>query len=54
MKHTTLNTVKQAMCKLQEAIDLLESVGGEDGQIDDTAEALGFAYADLEYEVNSQ
>lgn len=53
MKNTTRNVAKQAMTKIQEAIDLLESVKGDNEQIDDTADSLGFAIADLEFEVNS-
>lgn len=52
MKNSTRKTVKQAMNKIQEAIDLLEKVKGENENVDDTAENIGFAYADLEYEVN--
>lgn len=53
MKQQTINTVKQAMIKLQEAINLLEKVKGENEEIDEAADGIGFAYADLEYEVNN-
>jgi len=53
MKNSTINAAKQAMIKLQEAMDLLEKVKGDNENIDDTAYAIGYAFADLEYEVNS-
>lgn len=53
MKNTTINVVKEAMNKLQEAIDLLETVKGENEEIDEAADSIGFAYADLEFEINS-
>lgn len=53
MKSKTITAAKQAMALIQEAIDLLENVKGDNEQIDETAEALGFAIADLEYELNS-
>lgn len=52
MEKTFENAVKQAMVKLQEAMDILEKVKGDNEQVDDTADAIGFAFADLEYEVN--
>ena len=52
MKSTTKNAVKKAMIKLQEAIDILEKVKGDIEQVDETADAIGFAFADLEYEIN--
>ena len=53
MKSKTINATKQALKKIQEAIDLLEEVKGDNEQIDETAESLGFAIADLEFEINS-
>jgi len=53
MKNTTRNAVKKVMNKLQEAMDLLEKVKGDNENIDETADAIGYAYADLEFEVNS-
>ena len=52
MKNTTKNAVKQAMIKLKEAIDILEKVKGDNEQIDESADSIGFAVADLEYEIN--
>jgi predicted RNase H-like HicB family nuclease len=53
MKEKTRKTVKKAMQKIQEAIDLLEQVNGENEEIDTAYDNLGFAMADLEYELNS-
>ena len=53
MKNTTRNAVKKVMNNLQEAMDLLEKVKGDNENIDETADAIGYAYADLEFEVNS-
>ena len=53
MKNTTRNAVKKVMNKIQEAMDLLEKVKGDNENIDETADAIGYAYADLEFEVNS-
>lgn len=53
MKDKTRNKAKQAMIKIQQTIDLLEQITEENEQIEDTAQALGFAMADLEHEVNS-
>lgn len=47
------NTLKKAMFKIQEAIDLLEKVEGKNETVDNAAEALGYAWADLEFEHNS-
>lgn len=52
MKNETRNVVKQVMVKLQEAIDLLEKVEGENEEVDTLKEDLGYSFADLEYEVN--
>lgn len=52
MKDTVRTTVKQAMNKIQEAIDLLNTVKGENENIDEAADSIGYAFADLEYEVN--
>lgn len=53
MKNQSINIVKQAMLKVQEAIDLLDQINGENENIDEGKYSLGFAYADLEHEVNS-
>lgn len=53
MKSTTENAAKQAMIKIQEAINLLEKVKGDNEEIDEVSEQLGYKIADLEYEVNS-
>ena len=53
MKSKTRTAAKQVMALIQEAIDLLEDVQGDNEQIDETAEALGFVIADLEHELNS-
>ena len=53
MKNTTRNAVKKVMNKLQEAMDLLEKVKGDNENIDETADAIGYAYAYLEFEFNS-
>jgi len=53
MKADTRSAIKKAMNLIQEAIDVLENVQGDSEEIDETAEALGFAYADLEFEINS-
>jgi prefoldin subunit 5 len=53
MKQSSYNTIKLAMTKIQEAIDLLEKVKGENENIDEAADSVGFAFADLEYEVNN-
>jgi len=53
MKNTTRSAVKKVMNKLQEAMDLLEKVKGDNENIDETADSIGYAYADLEFEVNS-
>lgn len=53
MKNTTRNVVKQAQQKIQEAIDLLETIEGENDAIDNVCENIGFAIADIEYELNS-
>jgi hypothetical protein len=49
MKATTKKAVKQAMIKLQEAINIFKKVKGEDAEIDVTAEDLLFTLADLDY-----
>jgi phosphopantetheine adenylyltransferase len=51
MKSTTKNAIKQAMLKLEEVIEILEKVKGDNEQIDDTTDAIGFCLADLEYEI---
>lgn len=53
MKNTTRKVVKEAQQKIQEAIDLLETIAGENEDIDNACESLGFAIADIEYELNS-
>ena len=52
MKNETLNTCKKAMILLQSAIELLEKVQGENEDIDSVCDNLGFAFADLEFEIN--
>lgn len=52
MESTTRNAVKKAMVKLQEAIDILEKVKGDNDEIDEVSEQLGYKIADLEYVVN--
>lgn len=53
MTHKTENAVKQAMVKIQEAIDLLKKVKGDSDEVDEVCEDLGCRYADLEYELNN-
>ena len=53
MKSVTKTACKKAMGLIQEAIDILEKVKGDNEEVDATADNLGFAFADLEYEVNS-
>jgi hypothetical protein len=52
MRQKTENVVKLAMIKIQEAIDLLETVKGDNDEVDEVCNDLGFKYADLEYEIN--
>ena len=53
MKHETENAVKLAMIKIQEAIDLLENVKGDNDEVDEVCDELGYKIADLEFELNS-
>lgn len=53
MKNKTTNAVKQAIIKIQEAIEILENVKNDNEQVDETKDALGYAIADLEQELNS-
>jgi hypothetical protein len=53
MEKETENAVKLAMIKIQEAIDLLEKVKGENDEVDEVCDDLGCRYADLECEINS-
>ena len=53
MKKSTIKTAKQAMIKLQEAIELLEKVKGDNENIDHTAHAIGFAFGDLKNEIEN-
>lgn len=52
MNNVTRNTVKYAMEKIQEVIDLFEKIEGNNQEVDAVAESLGFSFADLEYEIN--
>ena len=53
MKNTTRKVVKEAKQEIQEAMDLLETIDGENDEIDNVCENLGFAIADIDYELNS-
>lgn len=53
MKHETENAVKLAMIKIKEAIDLLEKVKGDNDEVDEVCDKLGYKIADLEFELNS-
>ena len=53
MKHETENAVKLAMIKIQEAIDLLENVKGDNDEVDEVYDELGYQIANLEFELNS-
>ena len=53
MTQETQNAVKKAMVLLNEAIDVLQRVKGENNEVDEVCEDLGCRYADLEYEINS-
>jgi hypothetical protein len=53
MKHETKKAVKLAMIKIQEAIDLLETVKGDNDEVDEVCDGLGYKIADLEFEINS-
>lgn len=53
MNETTKIISRKALSKIQEAITLLETIEGESTELDEVAEALGFAFADLEYEINN-
>jgi hypothetical protein len=52
MKHKTEQAVKLAMIKIQEAIDLLETVKGYNDEIDEVCDELRYKIADLEHEIN--
>lgn len=52
MKNSSKKKAKKAMIKIQEAINILEKIKGEHEEFDEAADAVGFAYADLEYEIN--
>ena len=53
MKHKTENAVKLAMIKIQEAIELLEKVKGDNDEVDEVRDELGYKIADLEFILNS-
>jgi len=53
MKQETINAVKKAMILLNEAIDVLERVKGDNDEVDEVTNSLGYKIADLEYEINS-
>ena len=53
MENETRKAVKKAMIKIDEIIDLLEKVKGDNEEIDAVCDNLVYCYADLEYELNS-
>lgn len=53
MTQETNFAVKKAMVLLNEAIDVLKRVEGDNNEVDEVCQELGYKYADLEYEVNS-
>lgn len=52
MKQETANAVKKAMVLIDEAIDVLKRVKGDNDEVDEVCENLGCQYADLEFEIN--
>ena len=44
--------VKKALEHLQAAIDVLEKIKGQNENVDEAADEIRYAFADLEYEVN--
>lgn len=53
MKHKTKNAVKLVMIKIQEAIDLLENVKGDNNEVDEVCDELSYKLADLEFELDN-
>jgi len=53
MTQDTENAVKKAMVLLNEAIDVLQRVKGENDEVDEVCDELGYKIADLEFELNS-
>lgn len=53
MEQPEINKAKQALLKMQEVIDLLESIKEIPVEIQEVADNIGYAYADLEHELNS-
>lgn len=47
MKQPEINKAKQALIKMQQAIDLLESIKEIPIEIQEVADNVGYAYADL-------
>lgn len=52
MKNTTRKVVKEAKQKIQEAIDLLKTIDGENDEIDNVCKELEYAIADIDFELN--
>jgi hypothetical protein len=52
MKHKTEKAVKLAMIKIQEAIDFLKTVKGDNDEVDEVCDELSYKIADLEHEIN--
>ena len=52
MKSTSRKVIKEAQQKIQEAVDLLKTVYGENEEVDNVYDSLGFAIADIDYELN--
>jgi hypothetical protein len=53
MTQDTENAVKKAIVLLNEAIDVLQRVKGENDEVDEVCDELGYKIADLEFELNS-
>lgn len=45
--------IKDALDKIQKAMDILERIEGKNEEVDSCCENLGFVYADLEHELSN-
>jgi hypothetical protein len=52
MKQETGKTVKLAVIKIKEAINLLETIKYDNDEVDEVCEQLSYKIADLEFELN--
>ena len=52
MTHDLENAIRRARQNIQEAVDILRNVQGENEEVDEAADSLGHLIADLEFVLN--